>query len=212
MGSVELQFARDLRDSAGLTRAVETGTYKGITARSLAGVFPVVVTIELSRELAATAAQAVADLPQVRVVQGHSVGRLAEERDPAAPTLYFLDGHWSGGSTEGADDECPVLDELRAIGAGHADDCFIIDDARLFASAPPPPHQPDQWPELPEVFDALRELRQGHLVTLLNDQVIAVPRRCKPAVDAYGVRLQRGSRAADLILPLIAAARERLKR
>lgn len=212
MGSVELQFARDLRDRLALTRAIETGTYRGSTARALATVFPVVVTIELSRELADGAARALADAPQVRVVQGHSVSRLADERDPARPTLYFLDGHWSGGRTEGADDECPVLEELRTIGAGHRDDCFLIDDARLFASAPPPPHRTEQWPELTEVFDLLRELHPNHGVTLLADQVVAVPRRAKPAVDAYGSRLQRTAGVGERIVPLIAAARERLRR
>lgn len=207
-----MQFARDLRDRLGLTRAVETGTYRGSTARGLAGVFPAVVTIELSPDLADGARRALTDVPQVTVVQGHSVQRLAEERDSAQPTLFFLDGHWSGGQTGGADDECPVLEELRTIGAGHPDDCFLVDDARLFASAPPPPHQPRQWPELIEIFDLLRELHPEHVVTMLADQVVAVPRRAKPALDAYGLRLQEPSGLGQRMSPYLQAARERLRR
>lgn len=190
MGTVDLQLASDLRDRLGLRRAVETGTFRGGTARSLATVFPEVVTIELSAELHAAAEIALRDTPRVRAVQGHSALRLGELTDPAVPTLYYLDGHWSGGVTGGVGDECPVLAELAAMGVGSPDDCVIVDDARLFTSAPPPPHRAEQWPTLMEVMDAMRARHPAHLVTLLNDQVIAVPQRGRPAIDAYGLRLQ----------------------
>jgi hypothetical protein len=200
MGSVDLSLATDLRDRLQLRRAVETGTFRGLTARALAGVFPEVVTIELSEPIHATASQALADLPGVTAVQGHSAERLREVADAVVPTLYFLDGHWSGGHTSGVEDECPVLEELTAIGAGHPSDCFIVDDARLFTSSPPPPHRAEQWPSLVEVFDALRAIHPDHLVTLLDDQVIAVPASAKGAIDAYGERVNR-------VPPLVAAAR-----
>ena len=190
MGTVNLQLASDLRHLLGLRRAVETGTFRGHTARRLATVFPDVVTIELSEELHRAAAPALRDVPGVRALQGHSAERLGELGDPALPTLYYLDGHWSGGVTEGVGDECPVLAELAAMGAGAPDDCIIVDDARLFTSAPPPPHRPEQWPALMEVIDAIRERHPSHLVTLLNDQVVAVPPRARPAIDAYGARVR----------------------
>lgn len=193
MGSVDLVFATDLRDQLGLTRAVETGTYRGITARALAGVFPAVVTIELSKELHSSASAALAGFPHIKAVQGHSVDRLRELAEHPNGTLYFLDGHWSAGITEGAEDECPVVDEMRAIGSGHADDCLIVDDARLFTSSPPPPHDPTQWPTIVEVFDAMRELRPEHIVTVLDDQVVAVPARARSAIDRYGLLLQKVS-------------------
>jgi hypothetical protein len=100
--------------------------------------------------------------------------------------LYWLDGHWSGGPTAGAGAECPLLDEIAAIAKGHPDDCVLIDDARLFAAAPPPPHDPEQWPTLVAVFDALRSARHGAHVTMIGDVVIAVPARAKAAIDRYG--------------------------
>ncbi len=189
MGSVDLTFAADLRDRLQLARAVETGTFRGVTARGLAGVFPAVITIELSEELYRTATRSLADLPHVTPVQGHSVERLREVQDASVPTLYFLDGHWSGGMTDGVDDQCPVMEELATIGESHPSDCFIIDDARLFTSAPPPPHNVEQWPTILEVFDLIRARHPEHYVTILDDQVIAVPPAGKPAVDAYGLRL-----------------------
>jgi hypothetical protein len=208
MGTVDLRLASDLRHLLGLQRAVETGTFRGGTARSLATVFPSVVTIELSEDLHRTAAASLRDVPQVRALQGHSARRLGELTDPTLPTLYYLDGHWSGGATGGNDDECPILDELAAMGAGSADDCVIVDDARLFTSAPPPPHRAEQWPTLLEVIDALRERHPAHLVTLLNDQIIAAPERARPAIDAYGARLQ----SASGVFGRLRGARDRLGR
>ena len=186
MGSVPPQLATRLRDSLGLERAVETGTYHGNTARILGGLFGEVVTIELSAELAERAAERLEDVPNVSVRQGDSRERLRELVAPDRPTLYFLDGHWSGGPTAGEQAECPVLDEVEVIGAGHSDDCVVIDDARLFAAAPPPPHDPAQWPTLVEVLDALRGIRPSHHVTVLRDLVIAVPERTRTDVDRFG--------------------------
>jgi hypothetical protein len=186
VGSVPPRLATALRDQLQLRRAVETGTYHGITARILGGIFDEVVTVELSRELAASAAAALVDTPNVRVVNGDSRTELGGLADRELPTLYFLDGHWSGGPTAGVDAECPVLEEIAALAPGHPRDCVFVDDARLFAAAPPPPHKPEHWPTLMEVLDALRQIRPGHHLTLLEDQVIAVPAEVKPLIDAYG--------------------------
>lgn len=193
MGTIDLQLATELRDQLGLERAIETGTYKGITARALSSVFGSVVTIELSRPLHERAVANLRDLPTVEAVHGHSAAVLQTLAGSDTPTLYFLDGHWSGGATEGSADECPVLDELAAIGAGNEDDCVVIDDARLFTSAPPPPHDPAQWPQIVEVFDAIRTHRPEHTVTLLSDQVIAVPQRARLVLDAYGRRVHEAA-------------------
>lgn len=189
MGTVDPGFALDLRNALNLSRAVETGTFQGVTARTLADIFMDVVTIELSPQLQAAAAQTLSDLPNVRSVQGHSGVLLREVAHAATPTLYFLDGHWSGGETAGVEDECPVLDEIAAIGSGHPNDCLIIDDARLFTSSPPPPHRAEQWPSLLQVFDALRALHPTHLITVLGDQIIAVPQAAKAAMNAHGLRV-----------------------
>ncbi|RKQ92885.1 hypothetical protein C8N24_2741 [Solirubrobacter pauli] len=202
MGSVDLQLASDLKTALGLRRAVETGTFRGQTARGLAGVFESVLTIELSVELHRSAQEALRDTPAVTALQGHSVPVLEQVADPALPTLFFLDGHWSGGPTAGADDECPVLEELAAIGTGHPDDCILIDDARLFTASPPPPHKPEAWPTLLETIDALRAQHPEHHITLLDDQVIAVPARARRVIDAYGLRVQEDSK------PLVARAKD----
>lgn len=186
MGSLPPDLAAELRDRLGLTRAIETGTFLGGGTRLLAGLFPTVVTIELAEPLAARARSELADLPGVTVRQGNSRTILPGLVDPAQPTLYWLDGHWSGGETAGSDDECPVMDEVAAVAAGNGADCILIDDARLFAASPPPPHDPAAWPTLFELFDALRQARPGHHVTVLRDLVIAVPAEARDLVDRFG--------------------------
>jgi hypothetical protein len=186
VGGVPRELVGELKGTVGLRRAVETGTYRGGGARTLAEIFDDVVTIELSDELHDAASRQLADLGNVRVLHGDSRAELGPLAAEGTPTLYWLDGHWSGGSTAGAAHECPVLEELGAIGSGHPDDCVLIDDARLFAAAPPPPHDPAQWPSLIEVFDTLRSHRPQHHLTLLHDLVIAVPQAARPAVDAFG--------------------------
>jgi hypothetical protein len=189
MGGVPGGLVVELRDALSLTRAVETGTYRGGTTRELAEMFPAVVTIELSAGLHTAAVAELAGIPAITALHGNSAALLPELADPATPTLWFLDGHWSGGPTAGEEAECPVLDEIAALAAGHANDCVLIDDARLFAAPPPPPHDPAQWPSLVEVFDALRAVQPEHHVTVLADLVIAVPRAAKPIVDRFGQSL-----------------------
>ena len=185
MGSAPIQLAAELRTQLSLRRAIETGTYLGDGARRLADIFDNVVTIELSDDYSRRASAALSELASVRVIRGDSRLELDGLTDERVPTFYFLDGHWSGGDTAGEKSECPVLEEIAAIGKGHQDDCLVVDDARLFAAAPPPPHDPAAWPTLTEVFDAIHRARPGHHVTMLRDQVIATPARVKHSVDRY---------------------------
>jgi hypothetical protein len=185
VGNVPIELAAELRARLGLERAVETGTYRGGGARLLAGVFPVVTTIELSDELHRQAREDLAELPAIEVVKGDSRTIIPRLLEDAVPTLFWLDGHWSGGPTAGRDDECPVLEEIAAIGRGTERDCVLVDDARLFVASPPPPHDPSQWPTLLDVFDALRAIRPSAHVTVVKDAIIAVPEEAKPEVDRY---------------------------
>ena len=122
MGSVPVSLAAELQRSLGLGRAVETGTYLGDGARRLADIFPKVVTIELSDELYEKARSSLRDQPTIKALHGDSRLLLAGLVDPEVATLFFLDGHWSGGYTAGQESECPVLQELAALRGGNPND------------------------------------------------------------------------------------------
>lgn len=185
MGVLPVELASDLRAALRLERAIETGTYLGSGTRRLAAIFPRVDTIEVQESLAAAAQHELFALAHVTVHQGSSRDVLPRLVDPAVPTLYWLDGHWSGGVTGGAGDQCPVLGELEAAAGGHADDCILIDDARLFLAPPPPPHDVSQWPTYEEIASAVRAARPEHHVIVAHDTIVAVPRTAAAAANAY---------------------------
>jgi hypothetical protein len=110
---------------------------------------------------------------------------LHEVLSPSEPTLYWLDGHWVGGPTAGANRQCPVLEEIRQLEPGHRDDCSLIDDARCFTAAPPPPFAPEQWPTVIEVIDALRASRPESHITVVQDLIVSVPAVAKPVIDGF---------------------------
>jgi hypothetical protein len=185
VGVLPQQLAAALRDRLGLTQAIETGTYRGSGTRRLAALFPRVITIEISEQLAAAAGRALADSPGVEVRHGSSREVLRSVVDGSQPTFYWLDGHWSGGVTGGKEDECPVLGELDAIRVGHADDVVVIDDARLFLAPPPPPHDASQWPTMAELVDAIGRAKPGNEVLVAHDVVVAVPPRARDLAVSF---------------------------
>jgi len=160
---------------------VETETFLGGGARTLSAMFPSVVTIELSEHYFEQARTDLADVPNITAEHGASPTVL--QRLEPAPTLYWLDAHWSGLDTAGEENPCPVLEEIAAIPA-HPADCLLIDDARLFAAT----REPERWPTLVEVIDALRQARPTAHVTVLHDLILCVPAEAKDLVDDFGMR------------------------
>ncbi|REJ66420.1 MAG: hypothetical protein DWQ31_15270 [Planctomycetota bacterium] len=188
------------------TAFVETGTFHGTTTRWASDHFEIVHTIERAQGLYDLHSQELAKIEGVTPHLGDSrdvlpqiVRELGDRR-----AVHWLDGHWSGGETAGESDECPLLDELRCL-SGRADDILLIDDARLFMSAPPPPHEPAQWPTTAEICDALPKAAKRPIVQIIDDVIFVVPDeealrhrlvayaqdRAKTFWEEFG-RLQRG--------------------
>ncbi len=191
MGAAPITVAAELRAALGLSRVIETGTFQGEGAREFSKIYPAVVTIELDEDIYRRTKARLGGIANIEFVMGDSGDVLSEWVNPSIPTFYFLDGHWSGGPTGGAVDQCPLLSELAALKAGHPADSIVIDDARQFLSAPPPPYNPDDWPTIVQVIDALRDIHPDHHITILDDQVFAVPREARAVVDRLGQRLNR---------------------
>lgn len=175
MGAV-IDFPRDralrLAKAHGSDVFIETGTYRGLTARWAAGHFRRVHTIERSAELY----HQVGDLPK-NVMRWHGDSRtiipriVVDERQ----AFYWLDAHWDGtGQTSGASDcQCPLLDELSWL---RGDSIILIDDARMFLSTPKPPFNPDAWPTFDQVLDCLP---RGMFVQVEDDIIFAMPRELR---------------------------------
>lgn len=194
MGTVPPQLVADLRFRLGIMRAVETGTFHGDGAATLAAVFPEVVTIELSPELHAAARHRFQADDRVHPVQGESGAELPRYVTPDVPTLYFLDAHWCGGMTAGESVDCAIREELDGLAGGNENDCLVIDDARIFEHGPPPPRDPSRWPSLPELISLIHRIHPHHYVTVVDDQVVAVPPRGRRIVEAWEQSVRTGKR------------------
>lgn len=194
VGTVPPQLVTDLRFELGIRRAVETGTFHGNGAASLAVVFPDVTTIELSPHLHEAAVRRFAETPGVQVVFGESGGELRRHVCPDIPTLYFLDAHYSGGETAGEEIDCPIMDELDALEFGNPGDCVVIDDARLFSEPPPPPRDASKWPALPELLRRIAQVYPDHYMAVVDDQIVAVPARARRIVEAWAANVETGRR------------------
>jgi hypothetical protein len=210
--SVDIELIRALRKHLPLTVFVETGTFKGDTTASVAALFPKVITVELAAELYEGARERLAAFPNVQTIQGSSpeairslMGELA-----SVGVLYWLDAHWCGGPTAGAQSECPLLGELEAIGSLNEDSAILIDDARFFTAPPPAPHDPGAWPSLLELVDRLRALSRLHRLWIIDDVMIFCPSRAAPDIVEYG--RVRGTDLHRLYTLAANAAREIRKR
>lgn len=112
---------------------IETGTYGGDgVAAALAAGFSDVRSVELSPQLHQAAAARFAGDGRVRLWLGHSAERLPEMlAGVVTPATFWLDAHYSGGSTAGSEDACPLLAELAAIAAHPIKThTILIDDVR----------------------------------------------------------------------------------
>ena len=194
-------IALELAQIENISVFVETGTYRGDTARLAASHFAQVHTIELSENFYRDNAEKFSSVPNIvphlgdsRAVLPHILSKIGSQ-----PALFWLDGHWSSGVTAGAGDECPLLDELALLGQRDAD-LILIDDARFFLSAPPAPHDPACWPTLVDIVHALPDQGGRCFMQIIDDVIFIVPRKL-PLVQALIAHARRRPRAWQAAAP-----------
>lgn len=152
---------------------IETGTAGGDSVREAAKLFTKCHTIEIVK------GRPVGDFPaNVELHTGDSSCLLREICSwyPKENIFFWLDAHWSEPheAPEGTN-ECPVLQEIEAIAGVGERALIMIDDARLFYGAPPWPCNPVSWPRFMHVFLKLHQCFPNHIVTIVDDYIIAFP-------------------------------------
>lgn len=135
---LKAQFIREHATKHKVRAFVETGTFFGDMLATLYDDFDALTTIELDVTLAEKAKARFRNQSKITVLQGDSGGKLPEVLERLdQPALFWLDGHFSGGVTAKANVDTPVVAELTnlfsAVPLRHA---ILIDDARLFGTAP----------------------------------------------------------------------------
>lgn len=185
------QLMVQLRDAFQLHAFIETGTYFGNTLDWASRNFSVALSIEWSQAYYEAAKQRFAGAPNVELLHGDSKNVLAHILPKLETSaLFWLDSHYSGATTAGADDQCPVLGEIAAIHTSPLEHVVLIDDARLFLMPPPPPCNPEQWPAIDVLLDALQSGPRPYFVTVCDDVIIAVPPLAKGIVQQHCIRRQ----------------------
>jgi hypothetical protein len=135
---VKQGIIRSYRRKYDLEVLVETGTYLGEMVGAMLDEFSSITSIELDQKLFEMAVRRFASQGQVTILQGDSatvmprlIGQLSTR------TLFWLDGHYSGGITAHGAKGSPILEELQAVlGSMRVPYVILVDDARLFGLDP----------------------------------------------------------------------------
>jgi hypothetical protein len=153
---------------------VETGTFMGDMIMAQRYRFDRIYSIELSRALYEQASFRFRRFPHITIVHGDS-GSVLPSMTSTLPagTLFWLDGHWSGGDTSRGEKLTPILKELEAILRRPAgSDVILIDDARCFDGA-------DDYPAISTIQDKILSCWPGTRFTVEHDVMRAIPAEFK---------------------------------
>jgi hypothetical protein len=166
--AVKQAILRNYTTKFGLSVLVETGTFKGDMVFALKDAFEKIYSIELGQKLFEEAQKRFASTKHVTILQGDS-GEVLEKvlREIKAPTLFWLDGHYSSGETARGALDTPIVQEITHI-ARHPlreKHVVLVDDARCFIGK-------KNYPTIP----ALQELAQaqGFSKFSVEDDIIRI--------------------------------------
>ncbi|MDB5109848.1 MAG: hypothetical protein JWR67_962 [Mucilaginibacter sp.] len=164
-----------LRDNFHCNTFIETGTFYGGTATWAAQNFEKVYTIEYSKEIFEATSTKYAHIKNISFCYGDTRTLLKDIiiQNQNDPLIIWLDAHWCSGATFGENDQCPLIDEIKALNTSDADQFILIDDARLFLSPPPLPHSLKQYPTIARVIEELN--KKLRFIAVYDDVIFAIP-------------------------------------
>jgi glycosyltransferase involved in cell wall biosynthesis len=167
---------------------VETGTFKGDTIECIKNYFKEIHSVELSEVYYEFSKERFKDNHSIKLYLDNSPDFLEKLRQSFSKksVLYWLDAHWCvADKTAGEKSQCPLLQEINAIRKLNDKSIIIIDDARLFISPPPKPHEISHWPSFESLLEALKKLSDKHELIILNDTIIFYPTSLKETMHDY---------------------------
>ena len=166
------EMLRDYAQAHELDVLVETGTFRGDTVEAMRRQFRFVHSIELAPKFYELASRRLGGVSNVQLHFGDS-GKLLEGivAGLESRTLFWLDGHYSGGDTALGDSKCPVREELAAIFDGMKHPFVVlIDDARCFTK----PKGTD-YPSIEEIREIVAAKKPDMRVEVAMDCIRIVP-------------------------------------
>jgi hypothetical protein len=143
---------------------IETGTYLGDMVYAQKDKFRRIVSIELSEAYYKKAKKRFRNDNNVTIIYGDS-GKMLPEivKQLDGPTVFWLDGHYSGGKTAKGEKECPIFEELDAILKNMKyKHIILIDDARSFVGA-------GDYPTIDYLFEYLKSKSGKYRTEIVHD-------------------------------------------
>ena len=153
---------------------IETGTYLGETSRWASKYFKDVYTTELFKELFLAAKENLKAYPNIQLFHGNSIEKLPEilELVGNRSALIWLDAHFSGGKTSGANEEAPLSKELEILMKQKNLHYILIDDARFILSPLSP--DPSEYPSLTKLVGLVDASRYS--IFTFQDVIFILPK------------------------------------
>lgn len=144
---------------------IETGTYKGKMVYAVMPYIDNIYTIELSEFHFERAQNRFAGYPNIKIIQGQS-GEVIPElmKNINQNCLFWLDAHYSGGSTSTGETKTPIMQEMECI-LNHTragDHVILIDDARFFTGG-------DDYPTLKTLKHFILDIHPGWIFEVKDD-------------------------------------------
>ena len=185
--SVDYKLIESLKTVIDFEYFVETGTYKGDTIEIVKPYFRKIYSIELIHEYFIAAQERYKQDNNVKILEGDSRNVLKKLKQQLgnAPTFFWLDAHFCLlDKSNHTLPECPLIEELVALGGVSEDSFIAIDDARFFLS-PCPPCDISQWPTLTSVINHLSQLSTKHDLMVVNDCILFYPKKIEKEMRRY---------------------------
>jgi hypothetical protein len=145
---------------------IETGTWYGDMIYAMKDRFRTIFSVELSEDLCNLAKSRFRRFPHIHIMHGDSGDVLPQIlADLSAPSLFWLDGHYSGFVTAKGAIDTPIRKELQAVLAHKIKDhVILIDDARCFDGT-------CDYPTVDELRELISVHRPGYGFSVLNDVI-----------------------------------------
>lgn len=142
---------------------IETGTFTGEMVDAVKDVFPSIKTVEVDKRLARRAKKTFKKYPHIEILQGDSADIFpCIMKDKKVQSIFWLDGHYSGGITGKGEKDTPIMEELNEIFKNYKNDVILIDDARLFNVDP-------NYPTIEMVIKLCQSFVKDINVQVIND-------------------------------------------
>lgn len=168
---------KNLRTQLNLHVLVETGTYLGEMVKAQAKEFKKIITIEVSESIYKKTSAELAHLTHVEFILGDS-GQVLQElvKKLTEPTLFWLDGHYSGGVTSKGELNTPIYKELHSIFNSNFEHSILIDDARDFKGT-------DDYPTIEELKNFVLKYKPSCFFTVKDNLIFILPKQI--SIDTF---------------------------